>query len=106
MTDEFKFRESGTSILLSFGELDKHMQERYEMERDKIESRLIAMATKGIIEIGDIDRMMQQQFAKERDHIENRLIEIFDRRTTLKQQDDKLTSIGNMKAGDVIVKFR
>lgn len=101
MNEEFKFRPSGTSILLSFAELDKRMQEQLVEERDRIEHKLTNLVTRGVIEIGDFDQVMQEQYQKEINHIENQLIEVFDRR--LKGKTD---SIGRMKEKDIIRKFQ
>jgi hypothetical protein len=46
---------------------------------------------------------MQMQMEHERDHIEKRLVEIFD--TRLEQKNDTM-SIGMMKTGDALTKFR
>jgi hypothetical protein len=103
MRDEFKFRMTGTSILLSFKELDTAMREQFEYERDRIESRLQSLAKMGVISVEDVDTKMQMQMEHERDHIEKRLVEIFD--TRLEQKNDTM-SIGNMRAGDALTKFR
>jgi hypothetical protein len=103
MRDEFKFRITGTSILLSFKELDKTMRERFEYERDKIEARLNKLAIMGVISVEDIDSKMQEQMEHERDTIEKRLVEIFD--TRLERKNDTM-SLGMMKNGDIMSKFK
>ena len=99
--DEFSFRIHGTSDLLTFKDLDKAMRDQMLFERDKIDDKLQWLVKQGYLATEDVDTKMQERMQHERDHIENRLIEIFDLRL---RGDDK--SIGFMKAGTIMSKFR
>lgn len=57
-----------------------------------------------LMSFAELDLAMRHQFDYEVRHIENRIVEIFDVRKLT--NTGSYTSIGKMKTGDAVIKFR